>query len=40
MLKLNIIELLRKKEKTKYWLSNQLDMSYTNVITEKYRKFL
>ena len=30
MLKLNVIELLEKKEKTKYWLFNQLDMSYTN----------
>lgn len=30
MLKLNVIELLEKKGKTKYWLFNQLDMSYTN----------
>ena len=30
MLKLNVIELLEKKGKTKYWLYNQLDMSYTN----------
>lgn len=30
MLKLNVLELLKKKGKTKYWLYNQLDMSYTN----------
>lgn len=30
MLKLNVIELLEKKGKTKYWLFNKLDMSYTN----------
>lgn len=30
MIRLNVIELLRKKGKTKYWLFNQLDMSYTN----------
>lgn len=30
MLKLNVLELLQKKGKTKYWLFNQLDMSYTN----------
>lgn len=30
MVKLNIIELLKKKGKSKYWLFNQLDMSYTN----------
>lgn len=30
MLKLNVIELLEKKGKTKYWLFTQLDMSYTN----------
>lgn len=30
MLKLNVIEILEKKGKTKYWLFNQLDMSYTN----------
>ena len=30
MLKLNVIELLEKKGKKKYWLFNQLDMSYTN----------
>lgn len=30
MLKLNVVELLKKKGKTKYWLFNQLDMSYTN----------
>lgn len=30
MLKLNVLELLKKKGKTKYWLYNQMDMSYTN----------
>lgn len=30
MLKLNVLEILEKKGKTKYWLYNQLDMSYTN----------
>ena len=30
MLKLNVVELLKKQGKTKYWLFNQLDMSYTN----------
>jgi len=30
MIKLNALELLEKKGKTKYWLYNQLDMSYTN----------
>ncbi len=30
MIKLNVLELLKKKGKTKYWLYNQLDMSYTN----------
>lgn len=30
MLKLNVLEILEKKGKTKYWLFNQLDMSYTN----------
>ena len=30
MIILNVIELLKKKGKTKYWLFNQLDMSYTN----------
>ena len=30
MLQLNVLELLKKKGKTKYWLFNQLDMSYTN----------
>ncbi len=29
-MKLNVLELLKKKGKTKYWLYNQLDMSYTN----------
>lgn len=38
MLKLNVIELLEKKGKSKYWLFNQLEMSYTNfnnIITNK-----
>ena len=30
MLKLNVLEILEKKGKTKYWLYNHLDMSYTN----------
>ena len=30
MVELNVIEILKKKGKTKYWLFNQLDMSYTN----------
>ena len=30
MLKLNIIELLEKNGKTKYWLYKQLGMSYQN----------
>lgn len=30
MIELNVIEILKKKGKTKYWLFNQLDMSYTN----------
>lgn len=34
MLKLNVIEILRKKKKSKYWLFNELNqistMSYTN----------
>lgn len=30
MLELNVLEILKKKGKTKYWLFNQLDMSYTN----------
>ena len=38
MLKLNVLELLEKKGKSKYWLFNQLEMSYTNfnnIITNK-----
>ncbi len=38
MLKLNVLELLEKKGKTKYWLYNQLEMSYTNfnnIVTNK-----
>ena len=30
MIKLNVLKLLEKNGKTKYWLYNQLDMSYTN----------
>ena len=30
MLELNVLELLKKKGKSKYWLYNQLEMSYTN----------
>lgn len=30
MIELNVVELLKKKGKTKYWLFSQLDMSYTN----------
>ena len=38
MLQLNVIDLLKKKGKSKYWLFVQLDMSYTNfnnIITNK-----
>lgn len=38
MLELNVLELLKKKGKTKYWLFNQLDMTYTNfnnIVTNK-----
>ena len=38
MLKLNVLEILKKKGKTKYWLFSQLDMSYTNfnnIVTNK-----
>lgn len=30
MIELNVLEILKNKGKTKYWLFNQLDMSYTN----------
>lgn len=30
MIKLNVLELLAKRGKTKYWLHKQLDMSYQN----------
>ena len=30
MLKINVLELLKKKGKTKYWLFVQLGMTYTN----------
>ncbi len=39
MLKLNVLELLKNKQKSKYWLFHQLDcMSYTNfnnIVTNK-----
>lgn len=30
MLKLNVLELLKERERTKYWLFVQLGMTYTN----------
>lgn len=30
MLKLRVLEILKTKEKSKYWLYNQLNMSYQN----------
>lgn len=30
MVKLNVLKILKKKGKTKYWLYNQMDMIYTN----------
>jgi len=30
MLKLNVLELLKKKGKSKYWLYMQMNMTYTN----------
>lgn len=30
MLKLNVLEILKSKGKTKYWLFRQLKMTYTN----------
>ncbi len=30
MIKLDVLNLLKKKKKTKYWLYNQLNMSYQN----------
>ena len=30
MIKLNVLQLLQKNEKTKYWLYKQLGMSYQN----------
>ena len=38
MIKLNVLELLKKQGKTKYWLYNQLNLSYqnfNNMITNK-----
>ena len=31
MIKLNVLELLKKQRKSKYWLYKQLGMSYQNV---------
>ena len=30
MIQLNVLELLKKKGKTKYWLFTQMNMNYTN----------
>lgn len=30
MIRLNVLDLLEQKGKTKYWLYNQMSMSYTN----------
>lgn len=30
MLKLRVLDILKSKDKTKYWLYNQLNMSYQN----------
>lgn len=30
MVKLNVLKLLKERNKTKYWLYNQLNMSYQN----------
>ena len=30
MVRLNVLKILKKKGKTKYWLYNQMDMTYTN----------
>lgn len=38
MLELNVLEILRKKGKTKYWLYKQMNMTYTNfnnIVTNK-----
>lgn len=38
MLKLNVLEILENKGKSKYWLFQQLDMTYTNfnnIVTNK-----
>ena len=40
MLKLNVLELLKRKGKTKYYLFSQLNMTYTNfnnIVTNKTR---
>ena len=38
MLELNVLQLLKNQGKSKYWLFNQLDMTYTNfnnIVTNK-----
>ena len=38
MLKLNVLEILENKGKSKYWLFHQIDMTYTNfnnIVTNK-----
>ncbi len=38
MIKLNVLKILKQKHKTKYWLYNQMNMSYqnfNNMITNK-----
>lgn len=38
MIELNVLEILKKKGKTKYWLYNQMHMTYTNfnnIVTNK-----
>ena len=43
MLKLNVLEILENKGKSKYWLFQQLDMTYTNfnnIITNKTKSIM
>lgn len=38
MIRLNVLQILKNKKKTKYWLYNQLNMSYqnfNNMVTNK-----
>lgn len=38
MVKLNVLEILKRKGKTKYWLYKQMNMTYTNfnnIVTNK-----